>query len=261
MPSPQTVAVVIPARDDARLLARCLDALSEQTRPPDEVIVVDDGSTDDTARTARAFDARVVRLDGEGIPSASAAGYDAATADIICRLDADSVPPPRWLAVMAGELEERPELVALSGTARSVDGPEPLRAIVPVLYLGAYRLILTPTLGHPPLFASALALRADAWRAVRHEVHRGDPQVHDDLDLAFHLGAVGRIAFRTGIPVGISSRSFRGLSSSLVRVRRGFHTVLVHWPRDFPPLRWFRLRRNSQRAHSPGGPKRRIRRL
>ena len=256
MPAHLTVGVVIPSRDDAALLARCLDALSGQTRPPDEIVVVDDGSTDDTGRTARAFDARVVRLDGAGIPAASAAGYDAVRTDIVCRLDADSVPPPQWIAAMAAVLENSPDTVAVSGTARSVDGPPALRGLVPALYLAAYRLVLTPTLGHPPLFASALALRTDAWRAVRDEVHRRDPLVHDDLDLAFHLGLIGRIRFRSGIPVGISSRSFRGFSASMHRIRRGLHTVVVHWPADFPPRRWARLIRNSQRALSPTGPKR-----
>lgn len=250
MPTPSTVGVVIPSRDDAQLLARCLSALCEQTRPPDEIVVVDDGSHDDTARTARAFDARVVRLDGRGIPGATAAGYDAVSTQIVCRLDADSVPPPEWVASMVAVLDEHPDVAAVSGGARSVEGSRFMRDVLPRLYLGAYRLVTTPALGHPPLFASALAMRADAWREVRDSMHRDDPRVHDDLDLAFHLGYVGRIVFRPKITVGISSRSFHGWRSSLTRIRRGFHTVLIHWPHDLPPLRWVRLGRARRETHS-----------
>lgn len=255
MSTAPTVAVVIPARDDARLLARCLAALAQQTRLPDEILVVDDGSHDDTARTARAFDARVVRLDGDGIPAASAAGYDATDARFICRLDADCVPPPTWVAGMVGVLQTRSEVVAVSGGAYSIDGPVALRRVVPRLYLLAYRAVAGAALGHPPLFASSLAFRTEAWRAVRDEVHRDDPEVHDDLDLSFPLGYRGRIVFRADLAVGISSRSFRGAASARRRITRGFHTVFVHWPREFPPLRWIRRARNSQRAHSPAGPK------
>jgi len=254
MSTAPTVAVVIPARDDAQLLARCLAALAEQTRTPDEIIVVDDGSHDDTARTVRAFDARIVRLDGDGIPAASAAGYDATSTRFICRLDADCVPPPEWIAEMLAVLEACPEAVAVSGGAYSIDGPVALRRLVPRLYLLAYRAAAAAALGHPPLFASALVFRAEAWRAVRDEVHRDDPEAHDDLDLSFPLGYCGRILFRADLAVGISSRSFRGTASARRRIVRGFHTVLAQWPREFPPMRWMRLARNSQRAPSPAGP-------
>ncbi|WP_091228190.1 glycosyltransferase family 2 protein [Microbacterium sp. 3J1] len=245
-----TVGVVIPSRDDAPLLERCLRALRAQTRVPDEIVVVDDGSRDDTAAVAQAFGARVVVLDGEGIPAASAAGYDAATTDIICRLDADCVPPADWVETMSGILEADAGLVAVSCGARAVDGPPRWRSLVPRLYLGAYRAVLTPTLGHPPLFGSGLALRRDSWRAVRGSVHRDDPLVHDDLDLAFHLGLVGRLDFRSDVTVGMAWRSFEGFRSGVLRVRRGFHTVVVHWPEEFPPQRWARLAR-GRRTHSP----------
>lgn len=237
-----TVGVVIPARDDAVMLERCLRALREQTRCPDEIVVVDDGSLDATAAVAASFGARVVSLRGEGIPAASAAGYDAAETDVICRLDADSVPPADWIAAMVGLLEADPGLVAVSSGARAVDGPRRGRILVPRMYLAAYRAVLTPTLGHPPLFGSSLVLRSSAWRAVRDAVHRDDPFLHDDMDLSFHLGLEGRIAFRPDVTVGMSWRSFRGFRSGLRRVHRGFHTVVTHWPDDFPPRRWARLR-------------------
>ena len=73
-----TVSVVIPVRDDAEMLARCLAALAAQTRPADEIVVVDNGSSDDSASVARSAGARVVAEATPGIPQAASTGYDAA---------------------------------------------------------------------------------------------------------------------------------------------------------------------------------------
>lgn len=92
------VSVVIPVKDDAEYLRRCLAALAAQTRAPREVVVVDNGSTDASRRVARRYGARLVRERRPGIPAAASRGYDAARGRVIARLDADSVPPRDWVA-------------------------------------------------------------------------------------------------------------------------------------------------------------------
>jgi hypothetical protein len=65
--------------------------------------------------------------------------------------------------------------------------------------------------------------------------------MHDDLDLAFHFGERHRIRFLSHAEMGISMRPFDSLRAFGRRIARGFHTVMVHWPQDFPPVRWVRL--------------------
>ena len=233
-----TVSVVIPVKDDAAELRRCLRALALQTRLPDEIVVVDNASTDASADVARAAGARVVRCDEPGIPAASSCGYDAARGDIILRLDADSLPAHTWVQTMSEALEQNPEITAFTGGARFVDGPRRLRAPLSALYLGAYFAVTFSALGHLPLFGSNLAFRASGWRDVSDEVHRHDPEVHDDLDLAFHLGLRHRIRYLPHAAMGISMRPFGDRVGFRRRVRRGVHTVTTHWPEDFPPVRW-----------------------
>lgn len=240
---PATVSVIVPVKDDAALLARCLDALATQSVAPLEIVVVDDGSTDDSAGVARSRGARVVASHGSGIPAASATGYDAATGDLLARLDADCIPDQDWIERIQRRFTLEPGMAAVTGPARFYDGPRLLRRLGPIVYLGAYLLATAPALGHAPLFGSNLALRRTTWLAVRDRVHSDDELVHDDLDLAFHVGPVRRIRIDLQLGMSMSARPFADARAFLLRLRRGAHSVVVHWPRDLPWRRWLlRLR-------------------
>jgi len=236
-----TVSVVIPVRDDAALLDRCLEALAAQRMPPAEVLVVDNASRDDTARVAREHGARVVFEAAPGIPAAAAAGFDAASGDVVARLDADCVPPADWTERIAGAFGRDPDLDGLTGTATFEGGPAWLRRPASAAYLGAYLAAVAPALGHVPLFGSNFAVRRSAWRDVRDEVHRRDTLMHDDMDLSMHLGPCRRFRRDRRLSVAMSFRALRG--GGWLRVRRGFHSIVAHWPRELPWLRWWRRAR------------------
>ncbi|HEX7964030.1 MAG TPA: glycosyltransferase family A protein, partial [Candidatus Saccharimonadales bacterium] len=94
----QSVSIVIPAYNEERHLAACLEAIRAQSEPPLEVVVVDNNSTDRTAEIARRYPfVRVVHEERQGIVFARGAGFDAARGDIIARIDADIVLPAGWI--------------------------------------------------------------------------------------------------------------------------------------------------------------------
>ncbi|OMH37002.1 glycosyltransferase family A protein [Tersicoccus sp. Bi-70] len=248
---PLTVSVVIPVKDDAVALAVCLHALALQSRRADEIVVIDNNSTDDSAEIARRAGARVLPCRAPGIPAASATGYDAATGDLILRLDADCLPAPTWIATMVDAFAAHPEVAAFTGPARFIDGPPSLRTSLAVVYLGAYALASIPALGHLPLFGSNLGMRRAAWRDIRDTVHRDDPLLHDDLDLAFHLGERHRIRYLPTASMGMSMRPFFSGRAFAHRLRRGMRTVVVHWPQDRQPAR--SLRSLRQRGNELAG--------
>lgn len=236
-----TVSVVIPVKDDAEHLRQCLTALARQTRLPDEIIVVDNNSTDSSAAVAAESGATVVHCAQLGVPAASAAGYDRASSDLILRLDADCVPADTWVEATADAFAQNPRVSVFSGGARFIDGPRLLRTPLAGLYLITYGLFCGPALGHLPLFGSNLSFRRTAWLEVREHAHLDDPELHDDLDLAFHFGERHRIRSLPHQEMGISMRPFASRRAFARRIRRGFRTVVVHWPQDFPPVRWVRL--------------------
>lgn len=232
------VSVVIPVRDDAEHLRRCLGALARQTVAPLEVVVVDNASTDGSAALARAHRARVVEEPRVGIPSAAAAGYDAALGSVIARLDADSVPPADWVERVVAALDGRPEVVAVTGVGVFGDAPRGVRRLLSVLYLGSYYVLGLAAAGHHVLWGSSMAVRREAWAAVSARVHRDDPELHDDLDLALVLGPGARVHLEPRLRVGMSSRSLVGARQLRRRLVRALRTLGLNWA-DAPPWeRW-----------------------
>ncbi|HEV7664789.1 MAG TPA: glycosyltransferase, partial [Chloroflexota bacterium] len=99
---PTRVAVIIPARNAARSLPDCLAALraSEIPGSSGHLIVVDDASTDATAKVAAAAGAQVLAGEGRGPAAARNLGAQISDADVLIFLDADTAPEPGWLAAL-----------------------------------------------------------------------------------------------------------------------------------------------------------------
>ena len=151
------------------------------------------------------------------------------------------MPSDTWVESVVDAFAARPDVSAFTGGARLIDGPAALRTPLAAVYLLAYAVSTATALGHLPLFGSNLAMRREVWDSVRAEVHRHDPDLHDDLDLAFHVGERHRIRYLHAMRMGMSIRPFLSGRSFALRTFRGFRTVVTHWPRHFPPVRWARL--------------------
>jgi O-antigen biosynthesis protein len=90
------VSVVVCTFNGGRTLRATLEGIERLEYPELEVIVVDDGSTDDTAAVAAEFDVRLIRTPNAGLGSARNIGAAAATGEIVAYLDADAWPDPHW---------------------------------------------------------------------------------------------------------------------------------------------------------------------
>ena len=92
-------SIVIPSYNSVRVLKRCLEAIAAIDYPDFETILVDDGSTDDTAGLVRQYPAvRYIRQDNQGPAAARNNGAAVASGELIFFTDADCVPPPDILS-------------------------------------------------------------------------------------------------------------------------------------------------------------------
>ncbi len=248
-----TLSVVIPSYNDAAMLRECLRALAAQTRQPDQLIVVDNGSTDDSADVARAAGAIVVFEPLRGVLHATAAGFDAATGDILGRLDADSRPRPDWVARVMADFRTDPTLDAVTGGGIFYGGRAFWRFVGRWGYLGGYIVSMRLVLGRTPLFGSNFALRREVWDDVRGRIHLDDPRTHDDLDITCVLDPDASVDYDPALLMPVSARPFDTLAGFQRRASWAFHGLGVNL-REVPWLTRLRLtaagrrRRRERRA-------------
>jgi glycosyltransferase involved in cell wall biosynthesis len=111
--------VVVPAYNASAWIAETLQSVLDQTRPADEIIVVNDGSTDDTAAVARSFGPAVTVLDqpNGGPPAAYNRGFDTATSDYVAMCPADDLWVPQKLEWQQATLDANPSIDVLFARA------------------------------------------------------------------------------------------------------------------------------------------------
>src|SRR5262245_44209372 len=100
------ISVLVAVHNGARFLAEALDSAHAQTLRPLELIVVDDGSSDDSAEIARKHGATVIRQANQGTAAAINTARDSARGDLLALLDADDVWPGDKLARQVDALQD-----------------------------------------------------------------------------------------------------------------------------------------------------------
>lgn len=136
-----SITVVIPTYNRAGWLPATVASVLQQTRPPDEVLIVDDGSRDDTEAVCRALPApvRYVRQENAGVSAARNRGVREANGEWIAFLDSDDLWEPAKLEVQLAAMRAAPEsgwgiteCVLVDGDDRPVPGARGLESAVPV---------------------------------------------------------------------------------------------------------------------------------
>jgi glycosyltransferase involved in cell wall biosynthesis len=125
------ISIVIPVYNGEKYVVECLDSIVGQSYRPLEIIIVDDGSTDNSAKIAINHHAApsVLKMPHANLPSARNAGIRSARGTYVAFCDVDDLWHPEKLAVQAKVLEEYPD-IGFVFTAVAVFGTDPAKAKV-----------------------------------------------------------------------------------------------------------------------------------
>jgi glycosyltransferase involved in cell wall biosynthesis len=195
-------SIVIPAYNEEAFIGVSLRSLLAQDfADPYEIIVVDNNSSDETARVAMAHGVVVVREERQGVCWARQRGTEMAAGEIIVSSDADTVYEVSWLSRIDQEFRKDSGRVAVVGPFRFADAPWWGQAWTSFLF-GFVFVVSRLTRRVPYVAAANLAFRKKDWPGYNTHATQGG----DELDLLRRLQARGRVAFIPDNPVLTSSR-------------------------------------------------------
>ncbi len=227
------VSVVIPVHNEEAYIGACLESLMHQTDPANEIIVVNNNSTDNTAKIARKYPVKVLTEKKQGLTPARNKGFNQAKYAIIARTDADTILPPNWIKLIKKSFLDK-KLVAVSGPAEFYDLPELIQnshwQSKPTLFklIKSYNNLVKKMTKHDCIYGPNYSIRGSAWKKVKDQVCLNDKQVHEDLDLAIHLAPFGRIKFDNNLIVKTSVRRWKKPEAYLDYLYRGLKSINKH---------------------------------
>ncbi len=186
------ISVVIPAHNEEKSIESCLNSLLKQTIKPYEIIVVDNNSTDKTAQIVKKYkNVKIVLEKNKGIIPARNTGFDKAKGEIIARCDADTIVPSEWIEKIDKVFTNNDSIIASSMPVWVHDIPPFSYKFLFIFYL--YMAIPRFFIGHYPLLGPSMAVRKATWDRIKNELCTDAKEVHEDLDLSFHVKKLGKV--------------------------------------------------------------------
>jgi len=234
-----TISVIVCAHNEARYLPACLHSVLAQSRLPDELLVINNASTDETSLVASQIPhVRVVDEPRKGLVVARETGRRHASGDLLIYLDADCRAPLTWLERIERRFDRDAALIALSGPYRYYDWDWTGRALIraydftlaPATQLLVRHLLRIGTI----FYGGNFAVRKEALERIGGfdtsiEFHG------EDTNLGRRLFAIGKVGLFHDCYLYTSARRYVAMGKGAVfrlYVRNFTSELLHHRPKD-----------------------------
>ncbi len=210
------VSLVIPVYNEEKFIGNCLNSVFNQTIIPDEVIIVDNNSTDNTIDIASQFPVKIVKERKQGMIPARNCGFENAKYEIIAKTDADTVFPKNWIEKIKEQFVDG--VVAVGGPVYYSD------ALIKGKFLDTvfdiYFDVTSLMFGRTILTGANYAILKTAWQELKDKTILDDSKVHEDMDISYKMSDLGQVKWVDEL----------GVYSSARRVEKRF----LSWATDYP---------------------------
>ena len=193
------VSVVNPAFNEEKYIKDCLEKLLNQEEKPDEIIVVDNLSSDHTAEIVKKFDVILIEAKTKGIAQARDRGFNAAKNEIIARCDSDSIIPPDWIKKIKKNFANK-NIDGLIGPIIYYDLP-----FKSTIYAKIFIHFINIIQRHHTIIGNNMAISKTIWEKIRDKVCTDNLIFHEDIDLAIHIHKQGGIINYDPLFIGYTS--------------------------------------------------------
>ncbi len=168
----------------------CLQAIADQTEAPDEVIVVDNNSTDNSIKIAKQFPfVNVIHESKRGLITSRNRGFNSAKSDLLARIDADALLSSGWVARAKQDLMN-PHIAGVTGLAWADSLPY-IHWPKTTLWSHLYFWWSETFFGVPILWGANMVIRKKVWQQIKNEAETDDQNVHEDQDLSLLIASHG----------------------------------------------------------------------
>ncbi|MBI4100257.1 glycosyltransferase [Candidatus Microgenomates bacterium] len=192
------ISIVVPAYNEEKFIGDTLRALIGQDyKGKAEIIVVDNGSTDQTSRIAKGLGVKVIYESRRSIGLARQRGFEVASGEIIAATDADTIVPPNWLSTIADEFFKDRNLVGYSGICEFRDGPWVVR-------LGS-KFMIYPYLAISGSYCGAnMAIKSSSFHQIGG--FNTDLSINEEQEILDRLKSLGKVRLEPKLKVLTSGR-------------------------------------------------------
>lgn len=248
-PATPPIDVVIPVYNGASFIRQALDSVNKQTLQPQTVIVVDDGSTDDTAKIIQEYASVIplqyLRQENRGLSSARNAGWKASQAPFIAFLDADDVWEPEKLAEQSSILTSAPDnllLVYCGYHHINLEGQRVINNTLPIVQPALRGNVFQELLRLNLISGSGSAVVVRREALVKLGGFDESLRALEDWDMWLRLTQIGRLDFVDRDLVGIRTHH-AGMQQDTDRMLIGTLSFYSRWlerlPSEIDPPRFW----------------------
>lgn len=186
-----TLTLIIPVYNEERHLKNCLEAIKNQSVKPDQVIVVNNNSSDQSAVIAGRYDfVNLVNEPKQGLIAARNHGFEMASGDLLARINANFTIDRDWVKEVKKSFQDK--------TVGGATGPAKAY-ILPIFanqksdfWSRFYFWNMLGNFGFQIMWGANMVIRRSVWQQIKAQTSYDDKAVHEDQDLSVLVASIGK---------------------------------------------------------------------